>query len=86
MMDILLVVLHIAFLAAAVVTAAAVFWLKDMIAAAISFAAFSFLMALEFFILQAPDVAIAEASIGAGLSTAILLIAIKGTKRTEGDE
>jgi Predicted subunit of the Multisubunit Na+/H+ antiporter len=51
-----------------------------------SFAAFSFLLALEFFILQAPDVAIAEAAIGAGLSTAILLIAIKGTKRTEGDE
>ncbi|HJJ48564.1 MAG TPA: DUF4040 domain-containing protein [Methanocorpusculum sp.] len=86
MIDILLIVLHIAFLAAAIACAAAVFWLKDLIACAISFAAFSFLLALEFFILQAPDVAIAEAAIGAGLSTAILVIAIKGTKRMESDE
>lgn len=86
MIDILLVTLHILFLAAAVITAAAIFWLKDLIAAAISFAAFSFLLALEFFILQAPDVAIAEASIGAAISTAILIIGIKGTTRKESDE
>ncbi|HKM41735.1 MAG TPA: hydrogenase subunit MbhD domain-containing protein [Methanocorpusculum sp.] len=79
-------VLHILFLAALVLCALAVFFLKDLIAAAISFSAFSFLMALEFFILQAPDVAIAEASIGAGISTAILIIGIRGTKRQESDE
>jgi uncharacterized MnhB-related membrane protein len=78
--------LHIFFLAALILFAVAVFFLKDLIAAAISFAAFSFLMALEFFLLQAPDVAIAEASIGAGISTAILMIGIKGTKRQESDE
>ena len=86
MIDVLLVILHIAFLASAVICAAAVFWFKDMIASAIAFAAFSFLLALEFFILQAPDVAIAEAAIGAGVSTAILLIGIKGTARKESDE
>jgi len=86
MIDLLLVILHIAFLAAAVICAASVFWLKDMIAAAITFAAFSFLLSLEFFILQAPDVAIAEAAIGAGVSTAILIIGIKGTTRKECDD
>lgn len=83
------IVLHILFLASAVISAAAVFWLKDLIAAAIAFAAFSFLLALEFFILQAPDVAIAEAAIGAGISTAILIIGIKGTrpdKKKEGEK
>lgn len=86
MMDILLVVLHIVFLLSAVVSAVAVFWLKDMIAAAISFAAFSFFLAMEFVVLQAPDVAIAEGAIGAGISTAILIIGIKGTHRKEDEE
>lgn len=86
MMEILLVVLHILFMAAAVAAAVAVFVMKDLIAAAIAFAAFSFLLALEFFVLQAPDVAIAEASIGAAISTAILIIGIKGTKRREDEE
>ncbi|MDV0443529.1 hydrogenase subunit MbhD domain-containing protein [Methanorbis rubei] len=79
------VILHILFLAAMILCAVAVFFLKDLIAAAIAFAAFSFLLALEFFILQAPDVAIAEAAIGAGISTAILIIAIRGTTREESE-
>ncbi len=79
------VILHILFLAAMILCGVAVFFLKDLIAAAIAFAAFSFLFALEFFILQAPDVAIAEAAIGAGISTAILIIAIRGTTREESD-
>lgn len=80
-----LLILHILFLVGAVVCAATVFWIKDLIAAAIAFAAFSFLLALEFFVLQAPDVAIAEAAIGAGISTVIFVIAIKGTKRQEDE-
>ena len=57
--------------------------LKDLIAAAIAVAAMSLLLSLEFFILQAPDVAIAQAGVGACLTTAILVIAIKATKRME---
>ena len=59
---------------------------KDLLAASIAFAAFSLLLSLEFYILQAPDVAIAEAGIGAGLTTAIFIIAIRGTKRFEENE
>lgn len=40
-------------------------------------------VAVEFILLQAPDVAIAEASVGVVLSTIILLITLKKTK---GDE
>ncbi len=36
-----------------------------------------------FFFLQAPDVAITEAAIGAGLSTAIFVIALKRVKKGE---
>lgn len=57
--------------------------LRDLVAAAIAMAAMSLLLSLEFFLLQAPDVAIAQAGVGACLSTAILIIAVKGTKRME---
>jgi len=69
------------------IVVAAVFavYLKDLLAAAIAVAAMSLLLSLEFFILQAPDVAIAEAGVGACLTTAILVIAIKATKRMEDE-
>ena len=69
-----------------IVTAVLIISFKDLLAAAIAFAAFSLLLSLEFYLLQAPDVAIAEAGIGAGLTTAIFIIAIRGTQRNEGEE
>jgi uncharacterized MnhB-related membrane protein len=60
-------------------------FLRDLLAAAIAMAAMSLLLSLEFFMLQAPDVAIAQAGVGACLSTAIVIITIRGTKRTEDE-
>lgn len=68
-----------------IVAAAFAVLMKDLIAAAIAVAAMSLLLSLEFYILQAPDVAMAEAGVGACLTTAILVIAIKATKRMEED-
>lgn len=59
--------------------------LKDLLAAVIAVAAMSLLLSLEFYILQAPDVAIAQAGVGACLTTAIFIIAIRATKRMEGE-
>ncbi|MCK4492078.1 MAG: DUF4040 domain-containing protein [Candidatus Altiarchaeales archaeon] len=56
---------------------------KDLLASVISLAIMSLLLSIEFYILQAPDVAIAEAAVGAGLSTAIYVIAIKKSSRWE---
>jgi len=64
-------------------TAYAAIKFKDLLAAVISLAIMSLLLSLEFYILQAPDVAIAEAAIGAGLTTAIYILAIRGTRRME---
>ena len=75
------IVLPILIVAAAIVAVL----LKDLLAAVIAVAAMSLLLSLEFYILQAPDVAIAEAGVGACLTTAIFIIAIKGTKRMEGE-
>jgi len=66
-----------------ILTAILVIVFKDLLSSAIAFAAFSLLLSLEFYLLQAPDVAIAEAGIGAGLTTAIFIIAIRGTQRFE---
>lgn len=73
-------------LAGLIIAALMIIRFKDLISAAIAFGAFSFLLSLEFYILQAPDVAIAEAGIGAGLTTAIFILAIRGTQRQEDAE
>ena len=56
---------------------------RDLLKAVIAMGAFSLVLSLEFYILQAPDVAIAEAAIGAALVTAIYIAAIKATTRFE---
>lgn len=56
---------------------------KDLLASVVSMAIMNALMATEFYLLQAPDVAIAEAAVGAGLTTAIYVIAINKTSRWE---
>jgi len=67
------------------VVIAAIFaiYFRDLISATIALAAMSLVLSLEFYILQAPDVAIAEAGVGACLTTAILIFAIKATRRME---
>ncbi|MDO9507949.1 MAG: DUF4040 domain-containing protein [Thermovirgaceae bacterium] len=55
-------------------------WFRDLLSSVVSLAVFSLLLSLEFFILQAPDVAIAEAAIGAALSTTIYIIALRACK------
>jgi uncharacterized MnhB-related membrane protein len=49
----------------------------------IALAGSSLLLALQFYLLQAPDVAIAEAGVGAALTTAIFVLAIRKTQRKE---
>ncbi len=68
---------HIVVLTMIVIAGFYAVWFRDLLSSVISLAVFSLLLSLEFFILQAPDVAIAEAAIGAGLSTAIYIIALR---------
>ena len=83
MEEILVNLIHIVTPILIIVASVFAVYLKDLIAAAIAVAAMSLLLSLEFYILQAPDVAIAEAGVGACLTTAILVIAIRATKREE---
>lgn len=56
---------------------------RDLISAAIIFAAYSLTMALLWQQLHAPDVAITEAAMGAGVTTLLLFAAISRTGRME---
>lgn len=56
---------------------------KDLLASVVTFAVISLLLTIVFFLLDAPDVAIAEASIGAALTTVIFVISVKLTRRRE---
>ena len=76
---IFIAILTVAMLIAAVTAYA----FRDLIAAVIACAAVSLIASVLFYLLQAPDVAMAEAAIGAGLTTAIFVIAIRKTGRYE---
>ena len=56
---------------------------KDLLNAVIASCLVSLIAAILFYFLQAPDVAMAEAAIGAALVTAVFVIAIRRTNRHE---
>ena len=56
---------------------------RDLLSAALMSAGMSLLLSLEFYMLHAPDVAIAEAAVGAGVVTAIVVYGIAKTERWE---
>jgi uncharacterized MnhB-related membrane protein len=65
------------------VAAVAALIFKDLMSAVIASCMVSLIAAILFYFLQAPDVAMAEASIGAALVTTVFIIAIRRTKRYE---
>lgn len=59
--------------------------LQDVLASIIAFAGYSLAMAVLWLLLRAPDVALTEAAIGAGVTTVILLVTISKTVRPSAD-
>jgi len=56
---------------------------KDLLFSVVFLVVVSISLALIFLVLQAPDIAITEAAVNAGLTTLIYVIAIKKTRRYE---
>jgi len=75
----LVTILVVMMLAAAL--AAAIF--RDLLSAVIASCLVSLIASVLFYLLQAPDVAMAEAAIGAALVTAVFVIALRRTRREE---
>ncbi len=79
--------LHTPVLILLVVSAFMALWFRSLLHSVLALGVFSLLLALEFYILRAPDVAIAEAAIGAGLSTTIFIITLRACKgRGKGEQ
>jgi energy-converting hydrogenase B subunit D len=70
-------------LAFLIVCALVVARIRDLVSAVIIFAAYSLVMAIVWQMLGAPDVAMTEAALGAGVTTFLFLAAISKTKRVE---
>jgi energy-converting hydrogenase B subunit D len=66
-----------------IITAILSLYFKDLLASIVSYSVMSLVLTVIFFHLDAPDVAIAEAGIGAALTVCIFVIAIKLTRRRE---
>lgn len=67
------------------VTAIATMLLRDLLSAIIAFAAYSLALAVLWLMLRAPDVALTEAAIGAGITTIFLIVALTKTVRPSPD-
>jgi energy-converting hydrogenase B subunit D len=79
MIEILLILLGIGMVMAAIMAVQ----LKNLVAAAVAGGIVSLFASVVYVVLAAPDVDMTEAAIGAGLSTAIFLYAIKKTRAQE---
>ena len=66
-----------------VITAVAIVRSENLFVAAMLTGIYSLLLAAMFFILDAPDVALTEAAVGAGVTTVLFLVTISRTKRRE---
>lgn len=73
-------IIHISILIMMIVAGFLAVVLEKLLPSVIALSVASLLLSLEFYILQAPDVAMAEAAIGAGLTMAIFIFAIRGTR------
>ncbi|MBV1708555.1 MAG: DUF4040 domain-containing protein [Erysipelothrix sp.] len=66
-----------------IVCAIAVQHTKDLLGAVILFASYSLIMAVLWLLLRAPDIALTEAAIGAGVTTMLFIAVISRTGRME---
>jgi multicomponent Na+:H+ antiporter subunit B len=73
------------FLALVLASAFATAVLRDVLGAIIAFAAYSLGISIIWVFLQAPDVGLTEAAVGAGVTTILFLTTITKTVRPSGD-
>ncbi len=76
-------VLNMLLLLFLIVCAVCVARTRDLLSAIVIFAAYSLIMAVIWQQLEAPDIAITEAAIGAGVTTLLLIATISKTRREE---
>lgn len=76
-------ILNILLILFLILCALAVEKIDDLLGAIIVFASYSLIMAVLWLLLMAPDIALTEAAIGAGVTTMLFLAVISRTRRME---
>lgn len=69
-----------------VVCAIAVSFTKNLLNAVVIFSAYSFVMAIIWFILESPDLAITEAAVGAGVTSILFFVTLKKMNQIHMDD
>ena len=69
-----------------ILLAIAVVFMRDLLAATVVFLVYSLIMTIVFTQLKAPDVALTEAAVGAGITTLLFIVIITKTTRREEDD
>jgi uncharacterized MnhB-related membrane protein len=80
------VILEFILMSFLVILAITVVFMRDLLAAAVVFVVYSLIMAIVFTLLKAPDVALTEAAVGAGITTLLFVITIAKTIRREEND
>ena len=80
----LIVILNTLIMIGIVIAAIVAIQAKKVITSVIALDVTGSLAALEFLLLQAPDVAIAEASVGVVLTTVLYIVALRKVKEEDG--
>ena len=73
-------IIHISTLVMMIIASFLAVVFKKLLPSIVALSVASLLLSLEFYLLHAPDVAIAEAAIGAGLTMEIFIFDIRGTR------
>jgi len=76
-------ILNVVLIVFLILSAIAVQRTKDLLSAVIIFTSYSLMMALLWLLLRAPDVAMTEAALGAGVTTSLFIVVISRTGRME---
>ena len=79
-------ILKVILLLLLIVCAISVCFSKDLLVSIVIFMSYSLIMSLIWMLLEAPDLAITEAAVGAGVTSVIFFVTLKKIKRIDGGE
>jgi len=68
-----------------IVTAVAVFFIKSPVTSIVVFMSYSSIMAIVWILLEAPDLAITEAAVGAGVTSVLFFLALQKIKQIDAN-
>jgi len=72
-----LTIFEVILLALLVITAVAVLFIKESVTSVVVFMSYSSIMAIVWVLLEAPDLAITEAAVGAGITSVLFFVTLR---------